>query len=373
MERPARWRSVQSPARLKELAQTRVGKLLLGALALAALVLSFSFLGPYLAIPVFLLFGLGVPILLGWKAPRQLAVLGLAALLLSAPLINYELTGLATTPSPVANSATDHGNSSNGAPVLANATASPFRGPSGSVFTFTVQLYPNRLPSHLLPDQLWLYVSTCPGATGNSSPFCGSGYAFYPVNQSVAALNVSPSLVAFHLKLPGPNIWWWQMGLLAQSTTFNTATNKSNTTYQWLFLSVPNAYGAVQGPITGTWTTTFDLLLPQTVLEVLFYPGTVFFLALLFYVFLKGREARRKAQRDASATGTIPPTTGAPPASTGTGLAAPAPEPSPDAARRAETSCPKCGAVVYPNEAACWKCGAALTPAGNAPLKSGGA
>ncbi|MCI4337657.1 MAG: zinc ribbon domain-containing protein [Thermoplasmata archaeon] len=357
---------------LKALVQTRAGKIVLFLIALATLAASFFYLGPYFAIPTFLLAGLGLPIYLGWKVPKHLAILGIAALLLAAPIVNYGLTSEAMTPSPAVNSSTDHGNTSTGAPVLTNATATPYNGAGGSAFAFTVDLYPNRLPTNYTPYQLWVYVSTCPGATGNSSPFCGSGYPFYPVGQNVTTVSASPTPVTFHVNLPGPNIWWWQMGLLARATTFNASANKTNTTYQWIFLAVPNAYGAVQGPITGTWATTYQLLLPQTAIDILFYPGIVFFLALLVYVFLKSREARRKAQRAASDAEMIPPTTGAPPSSTG---GTPPPSASPavtGAARRAESSCPKCGAVVYPDEKNCWKCGAPLSPGAGTPLKSGG-
>ena len=352
--------------------QARTGKLLLLLIAVGTLALSFFYLGPYFAIPTFLLTGLGLPIYLGWKLPRQLAVFGIVGLLLAGPIVNYGLTTVALTPSPSAGSSTDHSNTSSGSPVLTNATASPYNGPSGSVFTFSVDLYANRLPAHYVPETLHVYVSTCPGATGPSSPFCGSGYPFYDVNHSVAGANGTPTPEVFLTKLPGPNIWWWQMGLLANKTTVNTTTNQTNVTYQWIFLAVPNAYGAVQGPITGTWLTTYQILLATTVIDILFYPGIVFYLALLVYVFLKSREARRKAQRAASETASVPPTTGAPPAGPSETPSEGAATPSAGAARRSETSCPKCGAVVYPDEKSCWKCGAPLGGAAGGPLKSGG-
>lgn len=362
---------MQRWAGLRAFVGTRYGKLALGVLALATLTLSFYYLGPYFAIPTLLLFGLGIPIYFGWKAPRQLAVMGIVVLLASAPLLNWGLTSQAMVPSPAANSASDAMNTSNGQPVLTNATASPYNGPGGHVFDFSVDMYPARLPSNTTPYSIELFVSTCPGATGNSSPFCGSGYPFYPVNQSVVNVTGSPAHIDFHLPLPGPNIWWWQMGLLAKTVKFDSATHTNNTTYQWIFLAVPNSYGAVQGPITGTWISTFNLLLPQTVLDVLFYPGIVFYLALLVYMYLKSREAKRKAARAGAGSGTIPPTSGNPPPSAPSGTPSGSPPSTGATAGRAETACPKCGAVVYPNESNCWKCGAPLTPGGSAPLPSG--
>jgi hypothetical protein len=366
MERPARPQSVQRAASLRAFVQTRGGKLFLVLVAILTLAASFYYLGPYFAIPTFLLFGLGLPIYLGWKIPRQLAVLGLAAVLLSGPIINYGLTTQAMAPSPSFGSSTNSANSTDGLPVLANATEHPYNAAGGTSFAFSVELHASRLPGNYTPDLLYLYVSTCPGATGPSSPFCGSGYPFFPVNQSVRNDTGSASLLTFHVPLPGPNIWWWQMGLLADKSVYNVSTNKTNTTYQWIFLEVNNAYGAVQGPITGTWLSTYDLLLPQTVIDVLFYPGIVFFIALLIYMWLKRREANKKAARAAaSGGGMIPPTSGAtPPSET-----AP-PDPAAASARRPESSCPKCGAVVYPKETQCWKCGTPLPGGATAPLRS---
>jgi hypothetical protein len=361
--------SVQRAASLRAFVQTRWGKLFLVALAVLTLSASFYYLGPYFAIPTLLLFGLGLPIYLGWKIPRQLAVVGLAAILLSGPIINYGLTAQAMAPSPSFSSSTDLSNTTNGLPVLANATEGPYNAAGGTSFAFSVELHADRLPGGFAPDLLWLYVSTCPGATGPSSPFCGSGYPFYPVNESVVNDTNRSTTVTFHLALPGPNIWWWQMGLLADHTVLNVSANKTNTTYQWMFLAVNNAYGAVQGPVTGTWLSTYDLLLPQTVIDVLFYPGIVFYLALLVYLWLKRREATKKAAR-AAASEPIPPTSGATPSSggpaPGTGTSS-----ADAAARRPETACPKCGAVVYPKETTCWKCGAPLTGSEPAPLRSG--
>jgi hypothetical protein len=351
---PLGCQSVQRAASVRAFVSTRYGKLALVALTVITLAASFYYLGPYFAIPTFLLFGLGLPIYLGWKIPRELAIMGLVAIVVTGPIVNYGLTAQVMVPSPSYASSTDVNNTSNGQPVLTNATASPYNAAGGTNFTFSVDLYANRLPSSYQPDLLWVYVSTCPGATGPSSPFCGAGYPFYPVNESVVNDTASPTTVDFHLALPGPNVWWWQMGLLADKTTLNVSTNQTNTTYEWIFLDVNNPYGAVQGPITGTWTSTYDLLLSNTWISVLFYPGLVFFAALLIYVYLKNREAKKKALRAATSASTIPPTSGAPPPTGGTGQGAS------DAARRPEAACPKCGAVVYPKETQCWKCGAPL-------------
>jgi hypothetical protein len=361
---------VQRGAGLRGFAGSRYGKIALLGLALVTLALSFYYLGPYFAIPTFLLFGLGIPIYLGWKSPRQLAVMGLVVLLAAGPLINWGLTSQAMLPSGVASSASDSLNSSNGQPVLANASVSPYNAAGGTSFVFSVDMFPGRLPANTTPYSLELFVSTCPGATGNSSPFCGTGYPFYPVNQSVVNTTGSPAHLDFHLALPGPNIWWWQMGLLAKTAKFNVSTNSTAISYQWIFLSVSNAYGAVQGPVTGTWFSTYELLLPQTILDVFFYPGLVFYVGLLVYVWLKNREMRKKAARAGAGSGTIPPTSGNPPPLSPLGLPPGGTPSASGAGTRTEAACPNCGAVVYPNETNCWKCGAKLPTAPGTPLSS---
>lgn len=343
---------------------TRVGKLVLLAVSTAILAATFYYLGPYFAIPAFVLFGLGVPIYAGWKVPRELALAGIVALLITGPIVNYGLTAQAMVPSTAVTSGTNSTSSSNGNPVLSSAIATPYSGPAGSTFTFSVDVSPSNLPANYTPDLLFLYVSTCPGATGPSSPSCSSGYPFYTDNISVVGLNVSPTPETFHQALPGPNIWWWQMALLAEKPFFNVTANKTEYDYAYIALNANNLYGAVQGPIAGNWLSTYDLLLPSTIIELLFYPGLVFYVALLIYMFLKSREARRKAQRDRAGASSIPPTTGAPPEAPST-TSVPAGPP-----RRTEAACPKCGAVVYPGETSCWKCGAALPPSVSAPLPS---
>jgi hypothetical protein len=357
-------RSLTTSAGFRGFGLTRLGKLVLLAISIAVLAATFYYLGPYFAIPAFVLFGLGVPIYAGWKIPRELALAGVVALLVAAPIVNYGLTSQAMVPSGAVMSGTNGTSSGTGNPVLTNAIASPYSGPGGSSFTFSVDVSPNNLPAKYLPDLLFVYVSTCPGVTGPSSPNCPSGYPFYTANLSMVGVNASPTPETFHLALPGPNIWWWQMALLAESPFFNSTANRTEYNYDYIGLNANNIYGSVQGPIAGNFVTTFDLLLPQTIIELLFYPGLVFFVALLIYMFLKSREARRKAQRDRTGSASLPPTTGAPPDAPST-----VDVPS-DAPRRNESACPKCGAVVYPGETSCWKCGSPLPSTGAAPLPS---
>lgn len=336
---------------------SRAGLVLLGVIAVGAMVGSFLYLGPFIAVPTLLLFGLAIPIYSGRKRPRTLALFGIVVLLVAAPIASAADAAIFRMPSPSASSssATPYGN---GAPVLDEATVSPTNGGAGSLFQFSVFVHPD----HVLPNQsapLWVevFVSTCPGATGNSSPNCGSGYPFVvanttlPVNLSVA------SRVTFNVTLNGTNIWWWQMATAVQSPR-----GSSNLT--WIFLDVPNGYGAVEGPVTGDFLATFGLLVAP-ITEVMFlYAGTVFLFALLVYMFIKAREARRRA----AAMPPGPPSGESGGSTSGPGAAA---APEAKASPPPERACSNCGAVVYPSEKACWKCGAPLVRPADAPLKSG--
>ncbi len=345
---------------IKGFLASRPGLVVLGLIAVGAMVGSFLYLGPFIAIPTLLLFGLAIPIYAGWKRPRVLVLFGIVVLLAAAPLATLADNQAIRAPSPAyaSSTAAPYGN---GGSVLQGALATPYTGLPGGVYEFTATVHPEYSPTNA-STPLWveLFVSTCPGATGNSSPNCGSGYPFLLENESLPANLTAPHSVSFNVTLNGTNIWWWQMAAVVE-----TPANSGNLT--WIFLDVSNGYGAVQGPVTGDFAATYGvILLPIT--EVMFlYSGTVFLVGLLVYMFLKAREARRR--RPPITSGGAP--AGGPAAGGGsseTASASASPSPSPEAA------CPNCGAVVYPSESACWKCGAKLpapdaTPPSSAPLK----
>jgi hypothetical protein len=342
---------------IKRFIGTTPGRITLVALAVLTVAGSFLYLGVFLSIPTFLLFGLALPIYTGWKRPRTLALAGLVVLLVSAPLASLVEAQALRSPSPAASSDNFLPVGSGGS-VLQNARVSPFTGPGGGNYTFTVTVNPKYIPTAF--GILWfasLYVSTCPGATGNSSPYCNPGYAFVYRNITFPANTTTPQAVTFSAVLHGSNIWWWQMSA--------TARNLTTGVVHWIFLDPGNSYNAVQGPVSGDFLSTFEIVLPNLFVEMLFYLGSVFFFALLVYVFFKSREKRRKAEAEAMMPG---PTSG--PGTPAAGA------PSPEAGGGApkvkvdERACPKCGAVVYPGETTCWKCGAALNAVGAGPLPS---
>jgi hypothetical protein len=336
---------VQRWGGVKAFAATTAGKAALIALMVVTLIGGFLYLGPYLVSITFLVFGMLVPIYLGWKRPRQLALAGLIALLIAAPLTAPLEAAALLQPSPLASSdpVLPYGN---GSAVIQNAKVTPFNAAAGGTFNFTAQLFPQYIPkgdSALLWVTLW--VSTCPGATGNSSTTCASGYPLYVLNRTFPNGTATPGSVSFLQTLPGNNIWWWVMG----GAVRNVTTQK----LFWIFVDPGNSYGAVQGPVTGDFLSTYEYVLPAVYLSLFGLAGIVFFAALLVYALFKSREARRKIERARP----IPPIPGG-----GSGPLAPSGGPPPPSTT-VERTCPNCQAVVYPNESSCWKCGSSLPPA----------
>ena len=244
----------------------------------------------------------------------------------------------------------------NGSSVITNAQVTPFLGDAGATYNFSFELDPAALPFNSSPGLLWaaLYISSCPGATGNTSPYCSAGYPFLEFNDTALPNTSAPFLEQFNVTLgDGPQIWWWQA-----STGYEA--NHSASQVVSIFLYVPT-YGSQEGPVTGPFTSTFTLVLVPILEALLIYTGTVFFFALLVYMYFRGRRQRRGGpplSTDPSAP-EAPGTPGAPPTA----------PPSPT-----EQKCPNCQALVYPNESSCWKCGASLTAkstASSAPLASG--
>ncbi|MCI4335725.1 MAG: hypothetical protein L3K17_00800 [Thermoplasmata archaeon] len=342
-----------------------VGRLLIAALATATLIGSFLLLSPVISIPTFLFFGLAIPIYLGWKRPRQLAIMGLAVLLVAAPIGSLWEAQIVRQPSPLGNS-DNFAPYGNGGSVLQNAHVTPFDGAGGATYNFSVEVFPQYVPANT-SGLLWveLFVTTCVGATGNNSPYCPTPYPFYSPNSTLPSNLTSPSTVYFDQPLSGSNIWWFQF-----ATAYRSGPDQNLT---WIFLDPNNGYGAIEGPVSGSYTSTVELVIPSLYQDMFFYPGAVFFLALLIYYVFKRREAARQGGAGPGSppasspdVATSSPSTGSPPAGS--------PKGSAPARGAAEMHCPNCQAVVYANETSCWKCGAALTrpvPAAEAPLAGG--
>jgi hypothetical protein len=354
-------RRVQPPSAIKTFATRPIGRVALIALAIGTLAGSLLELGPFIAIPTFLLFGLALPIYMGEKRPRRLAVWGLIALLIASPLAGVGEAAMLRAPPGGVNSDTIFPYSGNNSAVLQDAKVAPYLGGGGSTFLFTVNLVPANLP-YAQTQVAWveLWVSTCPGATSTTSSFCASGYPFYgPYNDTFGTNGTrADHTVQFNVTLHGDNIWWWQMAAATRNTTAGNIT--------WIFLDPGTGYPGVEGPITGDFLSTTGIVLPSVYQYVLIYDGIPFYIALAVYALFKSREARRKAAR------------AAPPAPEGDGSPPAAPSEAPTGGSSApppksELSCPNCKAVVYPNESNCWKCGAPLTKGTqpSAPLASG--
>jgi hypothetical protein len=351
-------RRVQRSGAIKSFATRPIGRIALIALAIGTLVGALLELGPFIAIPTLLLFGLALPVYMGEKRPRRLAVWGLVILLLASPLAAVGEAAMLRAPAGAANSPTIFPYSGNHNPVLQGAKVAPYLGGHGSNFVFSVNVVPANLPYNQT-QVAWveLFVSTCPGATTANSPYCSPGYPFYgPFNNTFGKNGTRlTQFVEFNVTLRGDNLWWWQMAAATWNSTGGNIT--------WLFLDPQTGYPGVEGPVTGDFLSTVGIVLPSVYQYVLIYDGIPFYIALLVYALFKSRERRRKAaQADPAVRPSAEPGSTAAPAASG-----PAAPPS-----KPELSCPNCKAVVYPNESNCWKCGAALPKnPSSAPLASG--
>ena len=348
--------------------QTPAGKALWIAITILVVFGSFVYVEALVGIPAFLLFGLAVPIWSGLKAPRYLALSGLVVLLLVAPIANAAIAQEILQPLPPATSGTTLPDGNGGA-VLQNALVSPYTGGTSTNFTWTVTVYPQYLPASNA-TVLWLnlFVSSCPGATGNTSPSCSSPYPFWSFNDSSVKGITAETNASFHFTIGSAGIWEWQMSLAFRNNT------SGNTSY--IPLVGDATYNGLEGPVVGSFWTVFGALVLAIYLDVFLYLGAPFYFVLLIYMIFKTRERRRQ---DAARRAAGPPPTDTPASSATAGPTGPGgPPPTSSAAAgaaaasAAEGACPNCGAVVYANEKTCWKCGAALTPSSkDTPLPSG--
>lgn len=349
----------KKPNLFRRFCQTPYGRAALPAIAIVIVFGTYVYVSTLLAIPVILLFGLAVPIWGGLKSPRYLAISGLVIILIVGPLASVAITQEIRTPTPPASSLTTTSVNGTG-PVLLNAQVSPYTGGTSTNFTWTVTLQPQYAPNTtrgLLGVSL--YISSCPGATGNNSPYCSPGYTLLNLTQNFTTPPTTTTSLSFQYTIGSDGIWDWQMGAFLRN-----ATPGGNWT--WIFLLGDPTYNGIEGPVIGTWTDTFAELLPTIYLNGLLFLGLPFYLVLVLYMFFKRREAQRKeAQRRAAA----PPAAEAAPAVTLPPGSPPPPGPAAAPAVQ-EKACPNCNAVVYENETTCWKCGTSLagTPS-STPLK----
>ena len=356
----------QQPSGFRRFVQGPLGRILLIALSVAVVFAAYAYGSVLLAIPTILVFSLAVPIWLGLKRPRYLAVAGLVVILAVAPLATVVVTQEIRTPISGVSSLADIPGT-NGTALLQNASVTPYTGTTSTNFTWTVTVVPTAIPqgnTSGLVLELHLYISTCPGATSAtvSPSWCSAGYTFYDLNSSVfpAHLGKNATTVTFHFAIGRDGIWDWQMGVYTQN----------NTTGQPFYQNLAGdpVYNGLEGPVVGDFGATYAELLPTIYLDDLLYLGLPFFLVLLLYMLFKNRERRRKdaARR---AAGPLPPGGGAPEGTTALPSTLSKGRPDSGTAPPAvpERTCPNCNAVVYENEASCWKCGTSLGDAGSQP------
>jgi len=363
------FRSVQpkQPSPFRRFLGSRVGRVLLIAVTILVVFASYVYVEALLAIPVFLLFGLALPIWAGLKRPRYLALSGLVVVLIVAPLSTVAITQEVRSPVPLVSSLTDLPGTTGA--LLQNAGVSPYTGTTSTNFTWSVTISPAGIPKgNSSPLWLNLYISTCPGATSTSPPsWCSAGYPFTLLNSSqfcpLPLTLTAPMSCTFSSTIGSNGIWDWQMGIYT----------KNNTTGHLFFQTLvgDSTYNGIEGPVVGDFGTTYFELLGTIYIDDALFLGGSFFVILLVYVLFKNRERRRNEARQRSA-GPVPPSGGPPRGAE----PLPAPETRPASERAAappstpEKSCPNCNAVVYANETRCWKCGADLTESAGPPLPS---
>lgn len=359
-----------APRGLRGFLRSKAGLVVLLLVAIGFVVATFAYVSALLAVPLMILACLALPVWVGRKRIRTLALFGLVVLLAVGPLVTVAYAqdslinpGAASSPGVAP---FEHGGS-----VLQNATISPFVGSLSTNFTWSVQLFPRFLNASLngtnwSHDSLQLYISTCPGATASYSPgYCPSGYSLFVLSEPFS--NLTPpsngTTVTFHRSVDISTIWSWQMELLVQ--------NRSNATNPYrIELAGDPTYNGLEGPIIGGFATAYGALIATMYEADILYLGVPFYFILLLYWWYKQREARTKQAKKRAAQAMVAAGAPATPGSAGAaqaGAATAAPASS-------ELACPNCGAVVYGGEAKCWKCGAAL-PAGlvpGTPLTSSG-
>jgi hypothetical protein len=339
--------------------QTPYGKAALPAATILIVFGTYVYISTLLAIPAILVFGLAIPIWTGLKRPRYLALSGLVVILIVAPISTAALVQEIRTPIGDVSSSSSLPDG-NGNPVLNNAAVSPYTGTTSTNFTWQVTVQPQYIPdaSNNSTLMIALFVSTCPGATSNSTTYCPSGFTFYNFSKPLLDLK-APTNLTWSFVIGTNGIWDWQMELWVVNATHGLNN---------ILLQGDPTYNGIEGPVVGSWWVTYGQIVPTLYLNDLLLLGLPFYLVLVLYMFFKRRERTRKDAQKRAAGPTPPDSTTTGPPSGTTPTAPVGPSASPTAQ---EHNCPSCGAVLYAGETSCWKCGAKVgdTSAGT-PLPS---
>ncbi|MGD0588512.1 MAG: hypothetical protein ABSA63_06955, partial [Thermoplasmata archaeon] len=287
----------QTQSRFRRFLSTTLGKVTLIVIAVLAVFASSAYVSVVVAIPAILLFGLALPIWAGLKRPRFLALVGLVVVLAAAPIATVVFTQDILTPVGSASSSSDL-SVSNGSAVMQNATVKPFTGTTSTNFTWTVTIYPtNVAQNNSTPVWLDLYISTCPGATGNGSLSCTQPYPLTIFNLTLNPNATSSYVETFHYQIGSDGVWEWQMGLW----TLNRTTHKP---FFQLLVGDPT-YNGIEGPVIGGFGTIYGELILSVYFQDFVFLGAPFYFILLIYMLFKNRE-RRKKDAQQRAPGPIP-------------------------------------------------------------------
>ena len=271
----------QTQSRFRRFLATTLGKVTLIVIAVLAVFASSAYVSVVVAIPAILLFGLALPIWAGLKRPRFLAVVGLVVVLAAAPIATVVFTQDILTPVGAVSSSSDF-SVSNGSAVMQNATVKPFTGTTSTNFTWTVTIYPaNVAKNNSTPVWLVLYISTCPGATGNGSLSCTRPYPLTILNRTLNPNATSPYVETFHDQIGSDGVWEWQMGLW----TLNRTTHKP---FFQLLVGDPT-YNGIEGPVIGGFETIYGELILSVYFQDFVFLGAPFYFVLLIYMLFKNR------------------------------------------------------------------------------------
>jgi len=339
--------------------QTPYGRAALPAATILIVFGTYVYVSTLLAIPAILVFGLGIPIWMGLKRPRYLALTGLVIILLVAPISTAALVQEIRTPIGTVSSSSSLPDG-NGGSVLNNAQVSPYTGSTSTNFSWQVTVQPQYIPDAANNSTLMiaLFVSTCPGATSNSTTYCPAGFSFYNFSRPLLDLKTTTTLT-WNFTIGSNGIWDWQIELWVVNATHGLNN---------ILLVGDPTYNGIEGPVVGGWWDTYGQIVPTLYLNDLLLLGLPFYIVLVLYMYFKRREKTRK-ETQRRAAGPTPPDSGAAGTAPTTAPGGPPPPSASPAAQ--EHNCPNCGAVLYAGETSCWKCGAAVgAPASGTPLPS---
>ena len=130
--------------------------------------------------------------------------------------------------------------------VLTDAWLATYAGNTSTLFEWNVTVQPQFVPHNFsAPLGVSLYVSTCAGAVGPTTPNCTAGYPLLNLTENFSSPSTTPFLVTLSKSLPSTGWWNWQMGVFLRNGS--TGAPPNNRVYSYLVGSGPNR--GIVGPL----------------------------------------------------------------------------------------------------------------------------